>query len=185
MAEAFLQTERLILRPPSEGDADEEFRLLNSPQVMRHPGGPREAAAIAEMHARNMANFAEHGFGFFTLVDRASDAMVGQCGIGPIETPLAPIKGEIQVGWRLREEFWRRGLAFEAVRAVLDWAFAERGLRVVYALTSEGNEPSWRLMEKLGMERRAELDYEDPAYPASDNPTIVYALTAEQWREWP
>jgi hypothetical protein len=42
---------------------------------------------------------------------------------------------------------------------------------------------SWRLMEKLGMLRRADLDFIDPAVPESGNPVIQYALTHQQWAE--
>ena len=36
-------------------------------------------------------------------------------------------------------------------------------------------------MEKLGLSRRADLDYDDPKYPPEDNPTIVYAITRDEW----
>ena len=42
-------------------------------------------------------------------------------------------------------------------------------------------EAAYELMEKLGMVRRAELDFSDPAFPPEDNPTIQYSLTHEQW----
>jgi RimJ/RimL family protein N-acetyltransferase len=45
-------------------------------------------------------------------------------------------------------------------------------------LTSPANEGSWRLMEKLGMARRADLDFTDPAEP---DPIIQYAITKAQW----
>ncbi|HCY03402.1 MAG TPA: GNAT family N-acetyltransferase, partial [Erythrobacter sp.] len=49
------------------------------------------------------------------------------------------------------------------------------------ALTSHANAGSWKLMQKLGMVRREDLDFADPAFPAEDNPTIQYSLTQEQW----
>ena len=49
------------------------------------------------------------------------------------------------------------------------------------ALRSHANAGSWKLMEKLGMVRREDLDFSDPAYPAEDNPTIQYSLSREQW----
>lgn len=36
-------------------------------------------------------------------------------------------------------------------------------------------------MEKLGMQRRSDLDFCDPAYPPQDNPTIIYSIAAEEW----
>ena len=39
-----------------------------------------------------------------------------------------------------------------------------------------------RVMERLGMKRRADLDYADPSYPPKDNPTMIYEMTLEQWQ---
>jgi RimJ/RimL family protein N-acetyltransferase len=49
-------------------------------------------------------------------------------------------------------------------------------------LTCEANLGSWRLMEKLGMRRRAELDFSDPADP---EPFIQYAITRQEWENQP
>ena len=44
-----------------------------------------------------------------------------------------------------------------------------------------GNEASWGLMQRLGMRRRAELDYDDDGYPPELRNTIVYSLSRDQW----
>ena len=61
-------------------------------------------------------------------------------------------------------------------------AFERFDLVQVYAQTSERNAASWGLMERLGMKRRADLDYPDPEYPPEDNPTMVYAITRDEWQ---
>ena len=53
----------------------------------------------------------------------------------------------------------------------------------MYGQTSERNVASWRVMQKLGMRRLAELDYEDPDYPPEDNPTMVWGITREEWQQ--
>lgn len=65
---------------------------------------------------------------------------------------------------------------------MLDWAFTRHDAPHVVALTSMANEASWSLMEKFGMRRRADLDFEDPRFPLTDNPTILYSLSGEEWR---
>ena len=64
---------------------------------------------------------------------------------------------------------------------MLRWAFVDHHAPHVVALTSHANEPSWRLMERLGMERREDLDFDDPRFPPEDNPTILYSLSREAW----
>ena len=181
MADIVLETERLILRKIGEGDAELQYRVLNTPAVMEHLGGPKEMHEIEAKHARTMAWFARDGFGFMMMIEKDTGEMVGHAGLKKVDNPLAPNVGDYEIGWLVREDRWRRGYAGEAMRAVIDWAFTRHDASHLVALTSGSNEPSWRLMEKLGMVRREDLDFSDPDYPPEDNPTIQYALTREQW----
>ncbi len=130
-----------------------------------------------------MQLYAREGFSFLFMIEKATGEMVGHCGIKRVDNPLANNPGDHEIGWLVREDRWRRGYAEEAMRAVLDWAFARVGAPHVVALTSEANVGSWKLMEKLGMVRRADLDFDDPAYPPEDRTTILYSLSSEQWEK--
>ena len=182
MTETVLQTERLILRIPREQDAEAQFGLLNTPTVMARLGGVKTLEHIVTRHAATRESFAREGFGFMMLIEKESGALVGHCGLKRVNNELARNVGDHEIGWLVREDRWRRGYAAEAMHVVLDWAFGRIGAPHVVALTSQANVASWRLMEKLGMERRPDLDFVDPAYPPEDNPTIQYALAAERWR---
>ena len=181
MADIIAETDRLVLRTIEESDAAEQDRLLNTSTVMAHLGGVKEIHEIEAKHAKSMALYAKEGFSFLFMIEKATGEMVGHCGIKRVDNPLAANVGDHEVGWLVREDRWRRGLAEEAMRAVLDWAFTRVDAPHVVALTSETNVGSWKLMEKLGMVRRKDLDFFDPAYPEEDNPTIQYSLTNEQW----
>lgn len=181
MGDVVLTTQRLELRRIGPGDLDQQMQHLNTPAVMAHLGGVKSRAEIAEKHARAEALFAREGFGFMMMWERDSGEFVGHCGMKRVDNPLAPNPGDHEIGWVVREDRWRRGYAHEAMRAVIDWAFAAIGAPHLVALTCDGNVGSWRLMQKLGMERRPDLDFDDPAFPPEDNPTIQYSLTREQW----
>lgn len=181
MTDIIAETDRLILRTIEEGDAIEQDRLLNTPSVMARLGGVKELHEIEAKHAKAMAMYAREGFSFLLMIEKASSEMVGHCGIKRVDNPVAPNVGDHEIGWLVREDRWRRGYAEEAMRAVLDWAFTRIHAPHVVALTSEANAGSWKLMQKLGMVRREDLDFADPGFPAEDNPTIQYSLTQEQW----
>ncbi|WP_427966013.1 GNAT family N-acetyltransferase [Altererythrobacter sp.] len=181
MADIVIETERLVLRTIDEGDAELQFRLLNTPTVMEHLGGVKELHEIEAKHAKTMAWFAREGFGFMMMVEKISGEVVGHAGMKRVDHALAPNQGDFEIGWLVREDRWRRGYASEAMRAVVEWAFTRHQASHVVALTSERNEPSWRLMEKLGMRRRKDLDFDDPAYPPEDNPTIQYSISRAEW----
>jgi RimJ/RimL family protein N-acetyltransferase len=72
------------------------------------------------------------------------------------------------------------GLATEGARAVIDYAFDELKLPSVVAVTTVTNQPSRRVMEKLGMRYRPELDFEHPRVPDGHpfRPHVLYSLDA-------
>lgn len=183
MADIVLETERLVFRRELPGDLATWLEHMNTPQVMEKTGGVQPPEKVAENFAK-MAADADGGPAFYFLALKAGGTLVGKAGLSRIETPIAPdeLREAVQVGWTLRADCWGRGYAREAGEAALVLAFERLGLPRVYAQTSERNVPSWRLMERLGMARREDLDYPDPDYPPEDNPTMVYSLDAAQWR---
>ena len=183
MVDIIAETERLVLRTIGDEDADMQYRLLNTPAVMARLGGVKELHEIEAKHAKAQALYAREGFSFLFMIEKATGEMVGHCGIKRVENPLASNVGDHEIGWLVREDRWRRGYAEEAMCAVIDWVFGAIDAPQVVALTSEANIASWKLMEKLGMTRRRDLDFCDPAFGEQDNPTIQYALTQAQWQE--
>lgn len=176
-----LATQRLELRTIDPEDLDAHLHHLNSPAVMERLGGPRTRDQLAEKHEKSRAGFAKEGFGFMFAYTRDTGELVAHCGMKRVDNPNAPNQGDHEIGWLVREDHWRQGYAEESVRAIIDWAFGTHKAPYVVALTSEANIGSWKLMEKLGMIRRADLDFTDPGFPAADSPTIQYSLTKQQW----
>jgi RimJ/RimL family protein N-acetyltransferase len=181
MTSAVLETERLVLRKVGEDDVDAHDRVLNTPTVMRHLGGVMPRETIVERHAKVRRLYAEHGFGFLFMIEKATGELAGYAGLKLVDAEQARNMGDHEIGWLVREDRWRMGYAREAAEALIAWAFESIGAPHVVALTSAANEPSWQLMEKLGMARRPDLDFADPNYPPESNPTIQYSLTRAQW----
>lgn len=183
MTAPVLTTERLVLRQIGEDDLEPHMMLLNTPAVMEHLGGVQPREVIAAKHAASRASFAAHGYGFMLMEERDTGAIVGHCGLRRVAHPLAPNPQDFEIGWVVREDRWRRGYAYEAMRAVVDWGFGTFRAPQIVALTVDANVGSWRLMEKLGMARRPDLDFIDPAMPPEQNRNIQYAITYAQWSE--
>lgn len=183
MTAIVLTTERLVLRQIGEDDLDAHMALLNTAAVMEHLGGVQPREAIAAKHAAARASFAAEGFGFMLAEERESGEIVAHCGLRRVAHPLAPNPADHEIGWLVREDRWRLGYAHEAMRAVVDWGFAIIGAPQLVAITCLPNVGSWRLMEKLGMQRRADLDFDDPSLPPGQTPLIQYAITRQQWEE--
>ena len=179
-AETIIETERLILRNWRSDDFDEFIRTTNTPEVMRWLGGVKEPGALRERLATHFIAWQEErGFTFWAVERKADRALLGFCGLKIAEDSGSPVEGEHEVGWRFREDVWGQGYAKEAAIASLDFAFERAGAERVVALTVDGNAPSWGLMERLGMTRRPDLDYEGPDW--AESIVIVYAIGRDEW----
>ena len=176
-----IETPRLILRDWREEDIEPFIRHLNVEPVMRWLGGVRtREQQESSVRDRFMAWQERLGFTFWAVERKSDGALLGFCGIKIADDPQSPVEGLHEIGWRLREDAWGEGYAKEAAIASLDFAFGRLGAERVVALTVEGNAPSWGLMVRLGMTRRADLDYDTAQW--ADGNVIVYEMRREQWR---
>ncbi|HST36668.1 MAG TPA: GNAT family N-acetyltransferase [Allosphingosinicella sp.] len=177
-----IRTERLLLRDWREEDVAPFIRHTNTEAVMRWLGGVQTEAQLRDaLENRLMRWQRERGFTFWAVEREEDGALLGFCGIKIADTEGSPVEGAFEIGWRLREDAWGQGFAKEAAIASLDYAFQTLGADRVIALTFTGNAPSWGLMERIGMTRRPELDYDDPRFPDL-NPTIVYDIKRAELR---
>jgi RimJ/RimL family protein N-acetyltransferase len=171
-----IATPRLILRPWREADVPEFARVTNTPAVMEYLGGVKEPEAFQGGFLRAQASQEQNGFSFWIIERRNDGALLGFCGLKVCN--VGPIVGDIEIGWRLREDAWGQGYAGEAAQASLDWAWQNLSCDRIVAITAEGNARSWRLMERLGMQRENGLEFDHPDI-APDSPLrrhITYAV---------
>ena len=181
------ETERLILRDWREEDWPRFWEATNTPSVMRWLGGVADAEARAFARERLEGYAAKFGHTLWAL-ERKNDGghlsgeLLGFCGLKRANIEGTPVFDMPEVGWRLRKAAWRRGYAKEAAGATLDLTFGRFAYQEAIALTVDGNAPSWGLMQRLGMRRREEFDYRDDRFGPDLNPTIVYSITAGEWK---
>ncbi|HEX8641289.1 MAG TPA: GNAT family N-acetyltransferase [Allosphingosinicella sp.] len=176
-----IDTPRLRLRNWRESDIDPFIHHTNRPGVMRWLGGVQSESRMRDVLTGRLMRWQdERGFTFWAVERKADGQLLGFCGLKVADDEGSPVEGEYEVGWRLREDAWGQGFAKEAAIASLDYAFGALGAERVVALTVQGNSPSWGLMERLGMNRRADLDYRGADW--AEGPVIVYEIRREQWR---
>ena len=154
-----IETERLCLRSWRRSDVERYDQACNTPAVTRWLGGVQTRRELTGDVAYFTEAEAAQGFTFW-VVERIKDsAFLGFCGLLRITDADCPAYGELEIGWRIREDAWRRGYAFEAARAVLDYAFVQPGIKMVVSRAAVGNEPSRGLMRKLKMRNDPTFDY--------------------------
>jgi RimJ/RimL family protein N-acetyltransferase len=143
-----VETQRLLLRPFMRDDLD-AFALINADaDVMRYIGdGKPQSRAQTEMRLNAILNhWDQHGFGLWAVVDKASKALIGFCGLQYLDNTA-----EIEVGYRLAKRFWGMGIATEAASATLRYAFEVLGLDRIVAVVQPENFASQSVIEKIGL----------------------------------
>jgi ribosomal-protein-alanine N-acetyltransferase len=138
--------ERLVFRRWSEGDLDLARSLWTNAEVMHFLGGPYSEAQVQARLHREIDNDARYGFQYWPIFLRDDGAHAGVCGLKP--NPADERQQEI--GFHLLPQFWRRGYAFEASRAVIDFAFNAIGADALYAGHHPANDSSRVLLQRLG-----------------------------------
>jgi RimJ/RimL family protein N-acetyltransferase len=176
-----IDTERLRLRNWTAADIDPFVRHTNTEPVMRWLGGVKTAEQLASVvRDRFMVWQEQRGHTFWVAERKEDQAFLGFCGLKIADDAGSPVEGDVEIGWRFREDVWGQGYAREAAVASLDHAFGTLAVPQVVALTVEGNAPSWGLMERLGMTRRPDLDYAGPDW--AEGVVIAYLIRRDEWR---
>lgn len=82
----------------------------------------------------------------------------------------------VEIGWRLRQEYWGRGIAFAAARQACHYAFETLRLKELVSFTTVGNERSRRLMERLGFSHDPADDFQHPTLEETHplRPHVLY-----------
>ena len=153
-----LGTKRLLLRPWRDKDAAAFAELSAGPAVMEYLL-PRPGWVD-----RKRAHFLEHGFGQWVVEIPGEASFIDVVGLETVsyEAHFTPA---VEVAWRLARPYWSRGYATEAAQASLDYGFGQLRLAEIVALTVPANWRSRRLMERLGMTRVPEDDFDHPHVP--------------------
>jgi RimJ/RimL family protein N-acetyltransferase len=176
-----IETDRLLLRPWREADR-EPWAAMNADRQVREffPGTLTREQSDASLDALN-GHIISHGYGFWALEDRASGEFLGFTGLLNTSFP-APFTPCVEIGWRLVRHAWSKGYATEAALASLDHGFQRLGLASIVSFAVVANARSRRVMERIGMRRIPDGDFDHPNIPAGDplRRHVLYRITAAE-----
>jgi [ribosomal protein S5]-alanine N-acetyltransferase len=161
-----LETKRLILREMTLQDVDDLFEVLSDPEAMQFYPQPFDRPMTQAWIERNIQRYAQHGFGLWALVLKENGKLIGDCGLVVQEVDGAE---EIEVGYHIHRDLWRKGLATEAAQACCDCGFSQLGFHKLISLIDPANIASRRVAEKNGMRLIKEMEWRN-------KPTCVYAV---------
>ena len=159
-----LKTERLLLRRWRPSDQEPFARLNADPVVMQYFVGTLSREDSDELVDQIEKHFEEHAFGLWAIEVPGVAPFVGFVGLS-VPSFEAHFMPAVEVGWRLDRPHWGHGYATEAARASLTDGFDRVGLTEIVSFTTPINLPSIAVMERLGMTRDPNDDFDHPGVP--------------------
>ena len=143
-----LHTERLILRPWNEGDAQDLYEYARDPDIGPPAGWPAHKSVEESREViKNVLSGAED----YAVCLQTDNRAIGAIALKLNEnTDLTDRKDECELGFWIAKPFWGQGLIPEASCEILRHAFEDLGMRTVWCAYYDGNEKSKRAQEKIG-----------------------------------
>jgi ribosomal-protein-alanine N-acetyltransferase len=152
------------------------------PEVMAHFPARLSREQSDTMMDLLKAGFEADGFGFWAVEEGRSGVLLGATGLLRVsfEAPFAPA---VEVGWRFARHAWGHGYATEAAAAALSFGFDACELEEIVAMAVPHNERSLAVMERLGMRRDPDGDFDHPRVPRGPlQRHVLYRIEAQTWR---
>ena len=173
-----METERLILRPWSEADAEECYKYAKNPRVGPPAGWPAHKSVEETREIiRTVLAVPET----YAVVVKETGLPVGSVGLH-FHSDLARGEDECELGYWIGEPCWGRGLIPEASRELLRHAFEDLGMKRVWCGYYDGNVKSKRVQEKLGFRYQGSCDAVDVPQMGETRKGHSNLMTAEDWR---
>jgi RimJ/RimL family protein N-acetyltransferase len=150
-----IETARLLLRPMRFKDTDALWQIFADPAVMAaFDAEPFDRRQMEGWVRKNLAHQERHGYGLCSVSYKANGELIGDCGLTQMTIGDATV---VELGYDLRSDYWRQGLATEAAAAIRDHAFQTLRLPRLVSLIRRENRASRRVAEKIGMAQAEEI----------------------------
>ena len=142
-----LETERLLVRQWVHDDWKRLRLLTTDPLVLRYigDGQPWSDERTRKFVDGGIQQAQSRGWVLWPLIHKQDAELIGFCGFNSTFAP------DVEIGWWLLPAYWRRGLATEAARAMLDYGFSKFRFPRVISVAQPANFASIKIMQKLGM----------------------------------
>ncbi|XLS30372.1 GNAT family N-acetyltransferase [Flavobacteriaceae bacterium M23B6Z8] len=172
-----IETKRFFLRELQMSDAEGMFALDSDPEVHTYLGNNpiqtlEEAKKIIISIQKQYDDF---GIGRWAIIDKKTHDFVGWTGL-KYEQKLREVFNYYDLGYRLRKEYWGKGIATETAEASLAYGFEQLHLSKICAGADKNNKASNRILTKLGLQKKGTFTYES---------TVCnwYELTKNEWKK--
>lgn len=176
-----LETERLLMRPFNLDDKELIFNIMKDKEMFEFtPDEPWQSSETAEDFIKlalwlyDLENKAFRHF--FAVTEKESKKIIGMCGVGGIDYD----RNENEVFYHIGKDYWGKGYATEAAKAMLEYYFEQLQLSRIIGAVHPDNKASIKVMDKLGLKRIGTIGglSEEHSYY---NGEYLYSMSIEEY----
>lgn len=169
-----MQTDRIILRPWQESDAEALFKYASDPDVGPRAGWPPHQSVE---ESRRIIQTIFHNDHTWAIVLKATDEPIGCMGYYPHgESNIEIGENDAEVGYWIARPYWNQGLCTEALQLMIDYCFRVRRFHSLWADCFVDNPASGRVMTKCGFRDTGAINTCSHLYHAADRPVRIFIL---------
>lgn len=154
MEQAFIETERILLRRFNADDVPLIFKLDSNPIVHRYLGNKplktmSEAETVIDLI---LSQYHKFGIGRWAMIEKSTGNFIGWNGLKFVTEQINGRSNYYDLGYRLIPGYWGKGFATEGALASVSYAKEELKLNELYAAAHVDNAASNRIIQKLGFD---------------------------------
>ena len=167
------ETERLVMRPWREDDAENLHKYASDPAVGPAAGWPVHTSVEDSLRVLREVLIEDKTW---AVTIKPSDEPVGSIGVFRTDAPNG--NGEPEIGYWIGRPYWGNGYIPEAVRALIGRCFDE-GAENVWCSHFAGNDKSRRVIEKCGFRYVMTKPWQPTPEAVCD--ALYYKITRKEW----
>jgi ribosomal-protein-alanine N-acetyltransferase len=172
----YLESDRLILRSLEDSDLEGMYALESDPEVHKYLGNQplQNRDECMDIIRYIQQQYKDYGIGRWAVIDKASGEFAGWSGL-KCETIVRDYD-YWDVGYRLRREFWGKGIATETATMALKYGFETLGFEKICGGAHVENIASNIVLKRIGLNLVESILY-------NGDPHYWYELSKEEWNK--
>ncbi len=172
------ESQRLYFKKFDQSIQDELIAMNRDSQVMEFFPKTLTREESLSFYERVQDHYRDFGYGLYSVFLKEGHDFIGFIGLLNVNNQFK-IYPAVEIGWRLKKEYWQKGYAKEGALKTLDYGFNQLGLRQIYSFTAQLNERSQGLMKALKMEKI--MDFKHPYVEGPLEDHVLYRMRAEDF----
>ena len=169
-----MESERLIIRPWHESDAETLFKYASDPEVGPRAGWPPHKSVEESKEIIRTVFNNDHTWAIVLKPTNEAIGCIGYYVFG--ESNINIGKNDVEAGYWLAKPYWNQGICTEALRLLIDYCFREKGYNAIWSDFFIDNPASGRVMEKCGFHDTGEINWCSHLYHGDDRPVKIMIL---------